>query len=195
MNLNLLLWRYASVSITHNLRDLLMAPWSLSATRHRITHEQNTVVDLINLWQKSAAPSPLCILWAAGWWESVRSLFSQDKEVETGCLCTPGQPSWLCPGSVCWGYAPSTYNRSTGSQTGERGPWRALGPDPFPEEAKSQAMTSHQLRETQCETAVTNRQPKTGHFHCLLISVSLFGIINQLGEIKRESTDRQSCVG
>lgn len=149
-------------------------------------------------------PCPLCSLWAAGWWESVHSPFSQDREVGRGCLCTPGRPSWLCPGLLCWECVPSVCNYLTESQTAEQGPWRALGPDPFPEE-KKQMQTTQQLhnncftfRTTELvsshswETADTYRQPKTGHFHRLLICVSLFGVVDQLGKTKQENTCNQT---
>lgn len=99
-------------------------------------HWSNTRMVLIKLCQLTVVPCPLCRLWAAGWWEWVHSLFSQDREAGRGCLCTPRRPSWLCPGSVCWGCVPSVCSLLTESQTVERGPWRALGPDPFPEENK-----------------------------------------------------------
>lgn len=134
-----LCWRNASVSIT--AINCSICQWLFSASASPCTdHLSNTTMVLINLLQLNVVPSPLCSLWAAGWWVSVHSPFSQGREVGRGCLCTLGQPSSLCPGSVCWGCVPSVCSVSTVSQTVERGPWRALGPDPFPE-GKKQTQT------------------------------------------------------
>lgn len=38
---------------------------------------------------------------------------------------------------------------------------------------------------SQLRSAETHRQPETGHFHRFLVSVSLFGIIDQLDERNR----------
>lgn len=117
-------------------------------------HWSNVVMDLIKLWQITAAPSPLCSLWAAGWWLWVHSLSLRGTEAGRGCLCTPGRPSWLCPGSVCWGGAPAACSRSTAFRTAERGLWRASGPDPFPEEKETRTrLNSKQLFGIQRDTA------------------------------------------
>lgn len=151
----------------------------------RAEHQRyRTIMALMNLCKVSVLPAPVCNLWAAGWWERVHSVFWQDKGVGKGCLCTPGRPSLPGPGSVCWGCVPSSCSRSRGSRTSVQGPWRASGPGPFPEQMhdvtrvdlESQAKTLQQPS----WTAGTHRQPKTGHFHCLLIGVSLFSVINQL---------------
>lgn len=101
----------------------------------RAEHQRHhTIMALMKL---SVLPAPACNLWAAGWWEWVHSVFSQDKGVGKGCPCTPGPPSLPCPGSLCWGCVPSSCSRSRESRTSVQGPWRVLGPGPFPEQMQT----------------------------------------------------------
>jgi len=121
--------------------------WTVSRWRNgsvSISHSVQTRRLIIRLSWITLVPAPLCSLWAAGWAVSVHSLFSQDREAGRGCLCTPRRPSSLCPGSVCWEGVPSACSLLTDSQTAERGPWRALAPDLFPEE-KKHAQAKQQL--------------------------------------------------
>lgn len=108
----------------------VVSTWFILTPRH---HWSNSSVPVFTALQPTAVLSLLCSLWAAGWSESIRFPFSQDKEVGRGFLCTPGQPSWLCPGFLCWGCVPSSCSSLTDSQTVERELWKALGSDPFPE--------------------------------------------------------------
>lgn len=151
----------------------------------------------------AVVPCPLCSLWAADWWEWVHSPSWRDREVGRGCLCTQGQPSLPCPGSVCWEYVPSVCSLSTVSQTVAQGPWRALAPGPFPGKRKL-TQTKGQLHINRFiftmiklvtlqrgDAAGTYRQPKTGHFHRLFICVPLFGIVDQLEKIKHANINGQ----
>lgn len=129
---NVLWWWNAQVSRHHKSAGSDQGAFQSISHRSLPNTDLKAVIVCLMLLQPTAWLCPLCSLWAAGWWVSVHSLSLWDTEVGKGCLCTPGQPSLLCPNSVCLVNVLSVCSCLTASQTVEQGPWRALGPGPFP---------------------------------------------------------------